>query len=116
MFKPFFIHRHHPAGKMPNRNPRGFTALISPVVGINSDFGDERNIADMRFVQMQVVFCSPKDQFVKKEGRRLAAEAHIESINKRDVPRMLAALSVLTKHNEFETQETDWYWVLKHLI
>ena len=103
MFKPFFIHRHHPAGKMPNRNPRGFTALISP------------SSMD-RHVNMQVVFCSPKDQFVKKEGRRLAAEAHIESINKRDVPRMLAALSALTKHNEFETQENDWYWVLKHLI
>ena len=90
---------------MPNRNPRGFTALISPT---NSH----------RFVHMQVVFCSTKDQFVKKEGRRLAAEAHIETINKRDVPRMLAALSTLTKHAPYdiETTENEWYWVLKHLI
>ena len=114
MFKPFYIHRHHPAGKMPNRNPRGFTALISPAIVDGGPDGD--NYVEDRFVNMQVVFCSPKDQFVKKEGRRLAAEAHIETINKRDVPRMLAALSALTKHNEFESQETDWYWVLKHLI
>lgn len=103
MFKPFYIHRHYPAGKLPNRNPRGFTALISP-----SAIG--------RHVNMQVTFCSPKDQFVKKDGRRLAALAKIESINKRDVPRMLAALSGVTQHNWAETNEECWYWVLKHLI
>lgn len=104
MFKPFFIHRHQPAGKLPNRNPRGFTALISPDLG------------NHRMVHMQVTFCSPKDQFVKKEGRRLAAEAAIETLNKRDVPRMLAALSTLTQHSWPEQNEECWYWVLKHLI
>lgn len=103
MFKPFYIHRHHPAGKLPNRSPRGFTALISPS-------------SIERSVNMQVTFCSPKDQFVKKEGRRLAALAKIETINKRDVPRMFAALSQVTMHDWDEQMEKNWYWVLKHLI
>ena len=92
-FKPFFIHRHHAPGHLPNRSPRGFTALISPAINT-----DQIGVND-RMVNMQVTFCSPKDQFVKKEGRRLAALAKIETLNKRDVPRMLAALSKVTHHN-----------------
>lgn len=115
MFKSFYIHRHHPAGKLPNRAPRGFTALISPAT-TTFEFGGDITNVDHRHTFMQVAFCSPKDQFNKKEGRKFAAQAKVEKINKRDVPRMLAALSQVTQHDWDEQMEHNWYWVLKHLI
>jgi hypothetical protein len=114
MFKPFFIHHHHAPGHRPNRAPRGFTALISPHY---DESNDQMVCADPRMVTMRVALCSPKDQFVKATGRSQAAIAHAETLNKRDVPRMLHSLSALCEIDSAPwNSEADWYYVLKHLI
>jgi len=102
-FKTFYLHAHHGAKKLSNSHPRGFTALISA------------NPDDPRTVKMQVTFCSPKDQFNKKEGRKFAALAHTETINKRQVPRMLAALSQVA-NLQFHSYDEHWFYVYKYML
>ena len=118
MFKPFYIHRHHPPGKMPNRNARGFTALISPCVIEQFDPESGEKIGervDHRQVNVQVAFCSPKDQFVKELGRQFAMSAKIETINKRELPELMNTCE--NEMWEFHREARGhWDWILKHVI
>lgn len=101
MFKPFYIHRFREPGKLPNRVPRAFTAMVSP-----SD--------DPAKVKIQATFCSPKDQFCRKDGRKYAAEASVVELNKRELPRMMAALAHVCEFQQ--DKEQDWYYVLKYIV
>lgn len=101
MFKPFFIHRNHAPGKMRNSHPRGFTALVSPT-------------NDPRKVAMAVTFCSPKDEFSKKEGRKQANDLNkTEIINARAVAGLLASCATLC---HLDTREQDFHYVYKHML
>ena len=82
MFKPFIIHYNpHRPGKRPNNHAiRGYTAYIQPATG------------DSRSCVVSVALCSPKDQFCKKLGRETALGAVQQTINKRDLPRVLVDL------------------------
>ena len=102
-FKPFYVHRYLAPGKLPNRNPRAFTAKIS----------EHAFKPDM--VIMQATFCSPKDQFCKKLGREYAARAEIVEVKKRDIPRWLAALAEVCAFNRGRTPE-EWYYVYKYVV
>ncbi len=102
MFKPFFIHKHHGAKKLSNRHPRGFTLYI------------EQDPVNARNVVCSGAFCSPKDQFVKKDGRSHAAQASTKTINKRDLPKLLNAMSLVSGFNE--NVERDWFYVLKYVV
>lgn len=102
MFKPFYVHLNKGPGKMPNRTPRGFTAKVSP------------HPDDPRKTIMQGTFCSPKDEFNKKQGRATADKAVTTEINRRDVPRMLAAMAQVCGY-EMHTDRTYLY-VLKNMV
>ena len=101
-FKPFFVHRHWGAGKMPNRHPRGFTLYVQPT-------------EDSKVVLVGTAWCSPKDQFCKKTGRSQAQAAQGMLINKREVPFNIAI-------NEFHcglsdmVVEANWNYIYKYLL
>lgn len=103
-FKPFFVHKFHGTGKMPNRHARGFTAHIKP-----SD--------QLHKVLMSVAWCSPKDQFNKKTGREQSQDSpdNYELVNKRDVPNLLAGceqVCALTVDHKPGT----WYYIYKYML
>ena len=102
MFKPFFIHRHHLPGKLPNRHPRGFTAYIEEAQNSNH-------------VLMRVALCSPKDQYSRKEGRSFARVAVQETINKRHLPRILAGLEYMCELSD-TINENNWYYIYKYVL
>ena len=102
MMKPFYVHRHF-QGKLPNREPRGFTALV------------QENPENTRQLDIQVSFCAPKDQFNKKLGREFAAQAPIKTINKRQLPRMMAALGIVCAMEE-EGKAEYWNYILKYVV
>jgi len=103
MFKPFYVHRFYAPCKLTNRHPRGFTAMVSPVK-------DDHSV-----VQLQATFCSPKDQFCRKTGRRVAAEATAEIIKKKDLPRWLAALSLVCQFTD-ESDVRNWFYTYKYIV
>lgn len=100
-FKPFYIHRYHQPGKLPNRHTRGFTAMVSPITEDNSK------------VRVQAALCSPKDQFCKRLGREQAARNSSMDIPKWQLPRVLAALKTTTG---VESTESDFYYTLKYVV
>jgi hypothetical protein len=101
MFKPFYIHRFHRPGKLPSRVSRGFTALITPIEG------------DLNKVKVQGTFCSHKDQFSRKLGREQAARNEAVEINKRELPRFLAACNSALG---VEYTESQFYYTLKYVV
>lgn len=101
MFKPFFIHRNHAPGKMSSRQSRGFTLKISPYP------------EDDKIALVQGTLCSPKDEFCKRLGRSQAEQSKPEKINKRDVPRLLAAMSASCGWAE---DSREYNYVLKYFI
>jgi hypothetical protein len=106
MFKPFFIHKHHNPGKLPNKRARGFTMLIQP----HDNAGMEK---DPFYVEVSVAFCSPKDEFRKSEGRSVSAAAEKKVLPMRRVPRLLVELAKLSG---IHTEERDWNYVYRHML
>lgn len=100
MFNTFYIHKNRGPGKLPNREPRGFTLMVSPH-------------ANQRLIECRGAFCSPKDQFSKKEGRSRAALADVKLIKKRELPRLLYAMDAYAKG---DTTESDWNYTLKYVV
>lgn len=100
-FKPFYIHRYHQPGKLPNRHTRGFTAFVSPING------------DNQHVQIQASLCSPKDQFSRKLGRQHAETTTAEVIRKRDLPNILA---LLDRTRGVESSEQNFMYTLKYIV
>jgi hypothetical protein len=89
----------------PSRHPRGFTVLVSPVDGDSNSHE----------CYMQGAWCSPKDQFSKKEGRSYALKSEAVKVNKRQLPFILANMA---EHARLTNQATDssWYYVLKYVV
>jgi hypothetical protein len=102
-FKPFFVHAHHEAGRMTNAHPRGFTAYV------------KQDDHQANYVQVSASLCSPRDQFIKAEGRRIALAAPIKTINKRDLPRLLSALGQLCEL-DYKAEQSKWYYILKFVV
>lgn len=106
MFKPFFVHYNRNITKNSHgwekHSPRGFTAYIQP---------DPNNL---RNVLMQLTFCSPKDQFSKKEGRSQVHQTKVEIVNKRDVPKMLAGATSLVENRRL--LDSRYYYILKYVV
>jgi hypothetical protein len=103
-FKPFFIHRQRIKPFSGKHN--GFTAYISP------------NAEDARMCDVQVTYCSRKDQFCKKEGRSFALKAPIKTVNKRDLPTELNRIHIQLHNWKHSPSDFDnsWHWVLKYVI
>jgi hypothetical protein len=97
-FKPFFHHYNRGAGYIHERQQRGFTMYIRPLfpqeireaVLKHSLTPDE---AKHRLIATSAVFCAAADAFVKAEGRIRAEADDIKIINKRDLPKYVAATS-----------------------
>jgi hypothetical protein len=103
MFKPFFVHRFREPGKLPNRTPRAFTAMVSP------------HPTDSNKLEVRGTFCSPKDQFCRKTGRKFAADATPLTINKRELPHLLASLAEVCDFKE-DSKQSNWYYTLKYIV
>lgn len=103
MFKPFYVHYNRGPGKLPNRTPRGFTALVSP-------HPDHAHLA-----VMQGTFCSPKDEFNKKEGRSRAVVATMMEVKRREVPRMLSAMENVVYGTDID-KAWSYMYVLKNMV
>ena len=100
--KPFYVHRHGRPGKVSSRFARGFTVYV------------EENPINSHEVNVGVAFCSPKDQFCKRIGREYAKSAEIKTINKRKLPKMLAA--VATVAGDALTSEKNWEYLYKFML
>ena len=78
MFKPFFVHfnksKHGDARWM--RYPRGFTAYV-------------KSTENPREISVQLIYCSPKDQFCKKTGRELVMKKEPILMNPRSLQKLL---------------------------
>lgn len=104
-FKPFFVHRNFSVSKhdcaATRQKPRGFTAFVEPADG-------------PREVNVRVTFCSSKDEFIKKEGRRVVMEKPVVTINARHLPKFLEeqekALSYGWKRAD------DWAYIVKYML
>lgn len=103
MFKPFYIHEHRGPGKVSGRSPRGFTLKVSP---------DPNNESH---VNVQGTWCSHKDQFCKREGHKFADAAELVSLNKRNLPSLVADMTN-TVYNETIYTEHNYYYLLKYVI
>lgn len=103
-FKPFFVHFNRPVSKHDNsqlrHSPRGFTTHIMP--------GEQP-----REILVQATFCSSRDEFVKKEGRRLALEAEQAKFNPRDLPKLLASM---TEACGYHANERMYLYTLKYVV
>lgn len=103
-FKPFFVHFNRPVSKHDNsqlrHSPRGFTAHIMP--------GEHP-----REILVQATFCSSRDEFVKKEGRRLALVAENAKFNPRDLPKLLATM---TEACGYHANERMYLYTLKYVV
>ena len=103
MFKPFYVHFHREPGFVPNHYARGFTILVTP---------DRVDPATM--CRVQVAFCSPKDQFNKKEGRE-TAKLHAEQlIQKRRLPQFVSEQADHVFPNWM--LERDYQYLYKYLF
>jgi hypothetical protein len=107
MFKPFYVHdvRHTgPYGNSKDRHQqrRAFTASIKPVE------------KDPRMCQVALAYCSWKDSFVKKAGRKAADDHPFITINKRDLPSVLASARS-TCFND-SVHESAFYYILKYVV
>lgn len=107
--KPFFIHFDARAmGQLFNNSlyRNGFTAYIQPA-------------ENPREVKFSVVFCSKKDQFVKKTGRSQVQEIIPDIINKREIPRLLAAARAqcFKKHLEkSDILDYSYFYVYRYVL
>lgn len=106
MFKSFFVHYNRPVTKGDSsklrHSPRGFTAFIQP------DVENERN------VKIQVTLCSPKDEFLKKDGRSQAVLAESVSFNKRELPYVMAQCANACEYHDMTEQ--DYMYLLKYVV
>lgn len=97
-FKPFFIHFNpFKPGQINHIGPyRAFTARISK--------------ADGRNVNVQLTFCTNKDQFCYKKGAWYAKRAHKETMNVFQLSKFLALAHIYLQFNqtEAETMDVDW--------
>lgn len=81
-FKPFFVHvNFNKPGKMTHKHPRGYTLYVSP------------SYKGENLCQVGVAVCNPKDEYVKREGRRIAQEDAAIALNKRLLPGFVADLA-----------------------
>lgn len=97
-FKPFFVHvNFNKPGKMTHKHPRGYTLYVSP-----SDKGEN-------LCQVGIAVCSPKDEYVKREGRRIAQEDAAIALNKRLLPGFVANIANTSVGNEsYKAQQFDY--------
>jgi len=100
-FKPFYIHASRPVFKTDNSRymhmPRGFTAFIQPSAGD-------------RIINVQIAYCSAKDQFCKKTGRFQAVRKDYMYMNPRKLGQFLELAAIKCDiHTNFE-------YVYKHLV
>lgn len=110
MFKPFFVHINpFPPGKRSGRGPRGATIYVSE--------------AQDNKCYVQATFCSHKDEYNKKTGRAEAMKADIAVINKRDLPRMVAAIEAVVDpvkppHTDDYVKQLAWshYHLLRNFV
>ena len=101
MFKPFYIHGFNEPGRISGRFARGFTLRVSQ---------DEENPHN---IKVQGTWCSPKDQFCKKEGRSFADKAAAETMNKRNLPKLVADCYAACG---LETSSYDQNYLLKFVV
>lgn len=107
MFKPFYIHYNRPSSfrhmsSSMRHAPRGFTAYFAP---------DPNN---PRMCFAQITFCSNKDQFVKREGRRIVQTKPVDHINKRDIPGYLNDAYTLVW--QCPSRFDQYFYVLKYVV
>lgn len=109
-FKPFFVHLHtnglsctHLPVKE-KRKAKGATFFVAPSLG--SD----------RLVEVRITFCSPKDVFSKKAGRAEVVKKSPLLINKRDVPRFIAAVGQTNVQRHRFDDEEDYTYLYKYLL
>lgn len=103
MFKSFYVHQHH-NNKCDKRDnaPRGFT------LSVQQDPNQARNVL------VQGAWCSNKDNFSRKIGRDTAGKAEVKSINKRELPKLLAQMAHVCGFNE--VVDHDFYYVWRYVI
>lgn len=101
MFKSFYVHQQNTFKNRNIHRPRGFTVKVS------HDPNNERNCI------IQGTWCSGKDQFVKKEGRKYADAAEQVSINKRDLPKWIARMNTEINMSGYEPA---FYYLLKYVV
>lgn len=99
-FKSFFVHYNRGPGKLPHSQSRGFTAFVEQV-----DHSPRQCL-------VQITFCSPKDQFCKKDGRKNAQMSRVECINKRQLPAVLEHAHFLCAGEDSD----DYNYVLKYVV
>jgi len=74
----------------------------------------EPDPVNSRNVVCSGAFCSPKDQFIKKEGRSYAVQASSKTINKRHLPALLNAMATYSGFDD--SNERDWVYTLKYVV
>ena len=103
MFKPFFHHYNLGPGKLPNNTPRGYTMHVKP---------DPDNSSKCL---VSVAWCSPKDEFNKKLGRSCALGKEYKSINKRQLPGIVAGCNGVVWDTD-RIRPDSFYWILKFVV
>lgn len=110
--KPFFIHhirqQHKTDNSVRRHLPKGFTAFISPVNDVNVPNSE-------RMVLLSITYCSNKDEFSKKAGRAAVQELIPDTVNKRDVPALLAQAYNYVE-GTFAEDESCYMYVLKYMV
>lgn len=104
MFKPFYIHIHRQPGKMSSHFSRGFTVKISP------DLTEPH-----KRVNIQVAFCSSKDQFCKKTGRKEADQKETQLVSKRSLPYNLVKLTNRVGGKDWYN-ENEFFYLYKYVL
>lgn len=107
-FRPFFIHRQQPLWAPLNKHKaKGFTVYIQPG-------------KDDRTVGISIAWCSNKDDFIKKEGRKVAMSKPPIYINPREVPDWIGAqydhLITGNRVSDGKGLAREYYYVLKYML
>lgn len=104
--KTFFVHHNRKVFKTDNSHrrhqPKGMTICVS-------------EHPDPRQVNVQITFCSNKDEYSKRAGRDAAQAAPKEPINKRALP---FVVSTAANHVEGHalTWDQQYYYLYKYLM
>ena len=102
MFKPFFVHQYREPGKLPNRQPRGFTVWVTPDQHIKGN------------ILVNTAWCSPKDEFSKKKGREQAMNSWPISMRPQQLP---VHLSNCSKNVwGYASPEDAFYYLFKRML
>lgn len=100
-FMPRYIHRQF---TYPGRKYRGFSVYLMP-----SDYPDVVNI--------QITFCSIKDQFSKARARAVLANKPILTLPVKHLPSTLAALEFKVAEMPLPAYASNrWAWVWKYFL